>query len=74
MVFYCTQMQLSLPLNTNKSLACATSSLQNIKLDASEVLKPYGKYTIGILQESDTEPPTVLPLMIGAAAVALKKK
>jgi hypothetical protein len=48
-------------------------SLQNIKLNASEVLKPFGKYTIGILQESETEPPSVLPLMVGASAVALKK-
>jgi hypothetical protein len=50
---------------------------ENIKLNASEILKPFGKYTICLIQHDDeSEPPTVLPLIVGATAVAAftKKK
>mmetsp|Transcript_3265 Transcript_3265/g.5753 ORF Transcript_3265/g.5753 Transcript_3265/m.5753 type:complete len:179 (-) Transcript_3265:17-553(-) len=45
----------------------------NINSKATDVLKPYNKYTLGIVQENEGEPPAVLPLMVGAAAVPVKK-
>ena len=47
---------------------------KNIKLNASEVLKPYTKYTVGVINRVEGEAPSVLPMIIGGVAVTSKKK